>query len=334
MTTWKQAILVLAGTLVAEVANTPGLHGADDAKPAPRAEAGVLIIVDGAGKEHKLKTWKIIMGTRRLSWLAPPAPRKVDEEKGDKDPKKPAAPPAPSGPEALAFREENSTDLKDGIFTYILLDRIKTIEYDNEKRAATVTVAVLGEKGNNEDILTGSTKYVGENKLTIEAEADLGELGVASVKFQGGIAKGVRSIRFPPPTVKDGAVTRLAEVTIADKNKDVHKVADLQPLYQLGDGSQRLIPTLLFKKTVKIDVAKIQKLSLSEAGGLEFDVGLKDGKSLTLTMLDKTSPLDGKPAQLLGFVAKVPVGYKIYPLKPTPNNTFTAIQLDPDKAEK
>jgi hypothetical protein len=328
-------LVALAGILVAAALNECGVRGDEAAKPNPKAEPGVLVVVDNAGKEHKLKTWQFIVGTRRLPWLAPAPPRaplEEDQGKGQK-PKKPAAPRVPTGPEALVFRDENSTDLKDGVFNFILLDRIKAIDYDNDKRSVQMTVAVPGEKGNNEEILTGSTRYVGENKLTIEAEADLGELGLATVKFQGGVAKGIKSIRFPPPRVKGVPVTRLAEVTIADKNKDVHKVTDLQPLYRLADGSERLIPTLLFKKTVKIDLAKIQKLSLSENGGLEFDVTLKDGKALTLTLLDKTSPVDGKAAQLLGFVASGLAGYKYYPLKATPNNTFTTILFDPDKVE-
>jgi hypothetical protein len=305
-----------------------------EAKSEAKTEAGTLTVVDNAGKEHTLKTWKFIVGTRRLTWLAPTAAKKkYDETDKPNDAKKPLAPRLPAGPEALVLREENSTDLKDGIFTYIPLDRIKSIDYDNEKRTVAVSVGMPDDKqANAEIVLIGSTKYVGENKLTIEAEADLGELGVAAVKFQGGTAKGIKTIRFPPPRVKNGSATRLAEITIADKNNDVHKVSDVAPLYKLGDG-ERLLPVLLFKKTVKIDLAKIQKLTLSENGGLEFDVALKDGKNLILTLLDKVSPVDGKPAQLLGFVAKVAAGYKVYPLKASPNNAFTIIRFDPDNVD-
>src|SRR5262249_13382329 len=168
----------------------------------------------------------------------------VKGEKG-KDPSKSAKPAA--GPEALVFREEKSTGLRDGILTYVLLDRIRAIEYDPEKKTVTVRYTKPGDKGDEEGTLTGTTRYVGGNKLTIEAEADLGDLGVADGKCQGGVPKGVKSIRFPTPKAPaKKEAGRLATVTDVDKN--VHKVADLQPLYRLANGWQRRIPTLLFKK--------------------------------------------------------------------------------------
>jgi hypothetical protein len=41
-----------------------------------------LLIVDGAGKEVPLSTWKFLHGTRRLSWLAPAPKAKPKEAKG------------------------------------------------------------------------------------------------------------------------------------------------------------------------------------------------------------------------------------------------------------
>ena len=108
------------------------------------------------------------------------------------------------------------------------------------------------------------------------------------------------------------------------------KAADLQPLYKLADGSERLLPTLMFKKTLKLDLGKIQKLRAAEGAegeGAEWEVKLKDGEEQTLTLL-RTLPMDGKPATLEGFVGRVPAGYKLFPV-----HTVAEIQFDDAKEE-
>src|SRR5262249_55281636 len=117
------------------------------------------------------------------------------------------------------------------------------------------------------------------------------------------------------------------------------KANDLKPLYRLIDGSFRVVPTLLFKKTLRVDVAKIQRLTIPEgngdsSGGQEVEVELKGGKAHTLTLLDRVSPLDGKPALLVGFVGQVPAGYKLFPQRAKPNNTFTEIKFEEEKKEE
>jgi hypothetical protein len=332
MKTWTKLLFLWAAVVLAAAAGPRRSRADEPAKDKPKApKAGTLVVTDQAGKEHKLKTWKFVTGTIRLPWLASPA---VKGEK-PKDADKSAQPAA--GPEALVLREENSTGLQEGIITYVLLDRIRAIEYDPEKKTVTVRYARPGDKGDEEGKLTGTTRYVGVNKLTIQAEADLGELGVADVKFQGGVPKGVKSIRFPAPkAAAKKAAGRLATVTDVEKN--VHKVADLQPLYRLAGGRQRRIPTLLFKKTVKIDVGKIKKLAFVESGekggeGLDYEVTLKTGKSHTLALINQVNPLDGKAALLEGFVGRVEAGYKFIPLSPSPNQVFTEIQFEDAKAE-
>jgi hypothetical protein len=358
MTTWKMLLTVL---LCASLGLRPTRA---DEKEEEKGEAkppapGGLIVIDKNGKEHRLARgkWRFATGTTRLPWLAAPDSKKLDKEdakkedkegdakkengEGDakKEDKKAVQPKAPAGPEALVFREEKSTNLLDGILTHVLLDRIRAIDYDPEKKTVTVHVVKAGSKGADEEVLEGSTRYKGENMLTIEAETDLGELGVAKVKFQTRGPKAIKGIRFPRPKAPPADKGRPASVTAADKDETVHKVTDLQPLYLLGNGTQRLIPTLMFQKTVKIDVGKIQKLSFVKSGekggdNMEFEVALKDGKELTLSLLDRTSPLDGKPAKLLGLVGRVPAGCKFFPIKPSPNHTFTAVQFgDPKKEE-
>jgi hypothetical protein len=283
---------------------------ATSAEPAPPAPPGTLVIIDAAGKEQKLKTWKFVAGTRALSWLAPAAPPK---EGGDQPREGDKAPP-PAGPEALAFRDENSTTFVDGVLTLIPLERVRTIDYEEE----TVWVHVAtGDKPDDQVLLKGETKFKGINKLTIEAEVDKGDLGVAEVKFLGGVPKGIRGVRFP--AARAGAAApkgRPATVTVADGDKrTTQEVADLQPLYRLADGGERLSAVLLFKKTLRLDVGKIRKLRAAEgkeAEGTEWGVTLKDAEEETYTLLHK-AVLDGKPATLEGFVGRVAAGFKLLP---------------------
>jgi hypothetical protein len=162
---------------------------------------------------------------------------------------------------------------------------------------------------------------------------DKGALGIAEVKFLGGGGeKPIRAIRFPSP--KPPASTPAGRpayvVVIAEDKKNVQKVFDLQPLYQFPDG-ERLVPTLMFKKTLKLDVAKIQKLVSVEGRvpeGKEMDVTLKDGNSDTLTLLKNVS-VDDKQATLIGLIGRVPAGYKLFPV-----HTCTEIHFDELKDEK
>jgi hypothetical protein len=307
------------------------LLGAALAADAPKPAEGVLVVVDAAGKEQKLKGWEFVAGTRRLSWLAPAAPAKegAGEPKEGEEPKGPARPKAPAGPEALEFREENSTDFREGILTLIPLDRIRSIDYD-ENDKVSVHVAT-GPGAGDEEVLTGTTKYRGVNKLTLAAEVDKGDLGVAEIKYLGGVPKGVRAIRFPDAKAGPAAAeVREATVTVAEKEKNVQKVSDLQPLYRLADGGERLLPTLFFRKTLKVDVAKVQKLHAVEdkdTPGSEWEVALKDGGEETLTLLAKPT-LDGKPATLEGLLGRVPAGYKLFPV-----HTLAEVEFGDGKPE-
>jgi hypothetical protein len=274
------------------------------ADPAPPAE-GTLVVIDNTGKEQKLKSWTFVTGTRHLGWLAP----------ADKEPKDGEKPKVPAGPEALEFRDENSTGFKVGILTLIPVERLRSIDYD-DKDDVTVKAAT-GDKDAVEE-LTGTAKFVGVNKLTIEAEVDKGELGVAAVKFNGGVPKGIKGVRFPAAKVEPMKLEgRTATVTISEKaSKNAQKVTDLQALYRFADGSERLLPTLMFKKTLKIDLGKVVKLRAAtgdkDTDGMDWGVTLKDAAEETFTLLDKVT-FDGKPAALEGLVGRVAVGYKLFP---------------------
>lgn len=316
---WKSASILLTSGLLAVVLVLPSAE-ADE-----KAPEGILII-DSKGKENKIKGWQIVQGTRRLTWLAPPEPEKKPEEKpeekpNEKDappPKKPVAVPmrlVPRGPEALSFRDDNSTVWVQGVLTFIPLDTIRGIEFDGEKDTATVKVA--GAKPEDDISITGTTKFANVNKLTIEADVDKGELGVASVKFLGGIKMGgIKGVKFSNPKPAAAPKGRTAKVTIlqAKGKNTTEEVTDLQALYLTGSG-EKATPILLFKKTIKLDVNKVSKLViLSDAAKdkeTEVAVTLKDGNEETLTLLD-SGDIDGTLCKLEGFLARVPAGWKLF----------------------
>lgn len=274
----------------------------------PQTPAPSLIVVDASGKEQTLKTYRVTVGTRPITWLATPTM------------------PAP---QALEFRDEDSTTFVDGVITLLNLDGIHSLNYDSEKE--TVTARLAGDKGEPGESLVGSTRFKGINKLTLEAEVDKGTLGIAEIKFLGGAPRGVKAIRFPAPKAAPVPTGRLAGVTVSDKGKKtVQKVFDLQPLYRTADGGERLIGLLMFKKTLKLDLAKIKKLAVAEgrdADGTEWHVTLADGEESTLTLL-KSPNHEGAPLTLVGFVGKVRGGYKLFP-----PHTLSDIQFDEIKAD-
>jgi hypothetical protein len=303
-------------------------------EPPKAAEPGTLLVIDNAGKEQKLKTWTYVAGTRHIAFLAPAEKEPpADKDKPAKD--KPVKAEQPdkkaAGPEALEFREENSTVYADGIMTLIPLDRLRNLDYDNEKETVVARVAT-GPKGDDDAKLTGLTKFLKINKLIIEAEVDKGDLGLAEVKFLGGVQKGgIRGIRWPGPKVEAAtAAGRPAVVTSADRTgKATHKVSDLQPLYRLDGGREQLAPLLFFKKTLKIDVAKIKSIVTSGPDDEEkgWQVILKDGNDENLSLL-RTVKLDDKKAELIGLVGRVPAGYKLFPL-----HTIAEIKFDTTEDE-
>lgn len=314
---WKNAAIVLSTGLLAFMLVLPS-SGADE-KTAPEG----IIIIDSKGKENKIKGWQIVQGTRRLSWLAPPEPEKKppEEKPNEKDApaiKKVSAVPVravPRGPEALAFRDDNSTVWVQGVQTLIPLENLRGIEYDTEKD--TVTIKVAGIKPEEDISLTGTTKFANTNKLTIEAEVDKGDLGIASVKYLGGIKMGgIKGVKFTSPKPAVAPKGRTAKVTILQsKGKNTtEEVTDLQALYLTGNG-EKASPILLFKKTIKLDVMKASKLVvLSDAAKdkeMEITVALKDGNEEILTLLD-SGDIDGTLCKLEGFLGRVPAGWKLF----------------------
>jgi hypothetical protein len=314
------AVLLIGGFAVAAFA--------DDA-PKP-AEAGTLVLVDSAGKEQKIKAWKFTAGVRRLAWLAPsdkPETKPAKEKSGDKEKGvgKVPAKAAAVGPEALVVRDELKIHFLAGVTTFIPLDRIRSIRFDSDKETMTVRIAT-GPKEEDDVTLTGTTAYKGINKLTLTAEVDKGEAGVAELTYQGGVPRGnIKEIRFPAPKLGPEKPGRPAVVTAQDKDvKKTHKVSDLQPLYLMPAGREKTLPTLMFRKTLKIDVAKVKKIvaSSEDSDDVVWQVAQKDGENANLTLLD-AMPVEGGTARLLGLVGRTPAGWKLFPLR-----RISAVEFD------
>lgn len=329
MKTWQATAAVLAVGMGA-VLGVCVVDAADPAKPpAPKpAAGGALVIVDAAGKEQKITSWQFTAGTRRLGWLAPAAA--PDKEPAKAPARRPRKPTTPAGPEALEFLAEMEVTYLENVLTLIPLDRLRSLEYDNDKNTVTAHVAT-SDKPDDDIVLTGSTKYKRLNKLIIEAEVDKGDAGVAAIKYLGGVPRGIRAIRFPAPkpAAKAAAVRPAVVVSRDEKKMGTHPVADLLALYR-EDGGEKLLPTLMFKKTLKLDMSKIKKIVVPEGESDEpsWQVMQKDGDDSTLTLLQATT-LGGKSARLEGLLGRVPAGYKLFPVP-----TIAEIRFDTSDAEE
>jgi hypothetical protein len=258
-------------------------------EPLKDAKESAPVVIDGAGKEVTLAKWKLVGGTRKLGWVA---------EK----------------PEAFELREFGSTLLKDGVLTLVPLGRLQSVRYDYEKETCSVHVAGL------EKPLEGPAKYKDTNTITVEAEVE-GKDGVADLRYRGGVLKGgIREIRFPGAKPAEAPKGELFSVRALPDGKGkpgaVHAFLNAKALYRLANGTEKPLPYLLFKKTLKVEIAKIAQMHLGEfhvkERTSECEVKLTDGTQLSVTLLT-TAIIDGKPATLLGLLGEVTAGWKLAP---------------------
>ena len=71
----------------------------------------------------------------------------------------------------------------------------------------------------------------------------------------------------------------------------------------------------MFRKTLKLDVGKLKTIvATGDEDDIVWQVTPRNGEESTLTLLT-TTKIDGQDAELLGLVAKVPIGYKLFPLR-------------------
>jgi len=297
----------------------------DDAPPAP--EKGTLLVLDAADKEHKVTGWSLAVGGRPLKWLVPAA--KVGE--GTAKTKEKALP----CPTALVVRDELKIHFVAGVLTLVPLHQVRSITFDKDKETMTVRVAVSG-KAEEDLVLTGTTAYRGINKLTLRAEVDMGKDGVAEVTFQGGMPKGVKAVKFPEPKVEPAKPGRPAVVTTIDRDvKKTYEVTDLRALYQMRSGQERVESILMFRKTLKVDLETVKKITANSEEGddVVWQVTRKDGSESTLTLLPSV-PLDGQTGTLVGLVGRVPAGYVLIPAKRVHSVEFDAMAAPKKKADQ
>lgn len=260
-------------------------------------------IVDAGGKEIVLQQWKFASGTRPLSWL-------------DGNP-----------PQALVFRETNSTLFKEGVLTLIPLDRLESLTYDTEKQLVRAKVAGV------EQPLEGQTRFAGINQIVIEADVDKGEAGIVELKYRGGPGKGgIKSVKFPGAKAAAELKGERHFAVIADgkKKEAPQAVYNLQALYRLDKDTEKTLPWVMFKKTYKVNLGDVTRMTVQESADqqdFECDVTLKDGSQQTLTLLSSV-PVDGKTATLEGLLAEVPAGYRLFPL-----HTIGEINREQPKSE-
>jgi hypothetical protein len=272
----------------------------------PKPSSPEAVVVDAAGKEVTLKKWHISAGTHKLAWL---------EKDG-------------VAPEAITFRENNSTLFKDGVVTLIPLDRLESLTYDVEKQTVHAKVAGLAQP------LEGSIRYKEINQITIEAEVDKGEAGIVELKYKGGQLKGgIRSVKFSSAKAGPAPAGEKMFITIAEaKQKSAPQaVFQLQALYKVGKEQEKLASFLMFKKTFKLELSQIQSMKVhdnAETKEVECELAFKDGTTQTLTPLTATT-LDGKPANLEGLLGVVPAGYRLFPL-----HTVAELSREEPKKEK
>ncbi len=263
--------------------------------------AGDATIVDAVGKEIVLKKWSISAGAVKPGWL---------------------------NVETLAFRETNSTGFRDGVVTLIPLQRLESLTYDAEKQI--VRAKVVGV----ETPLEGSTRFQGINQFAITAEIDKGEAGVVELKYHGGPGKGgIKSITFAGAKAAEPPKGEKIFIVIADgkKAEPPQAVYNLRALYKFDKIGEAHSPTLMFKKTYKVDLGQVKKMTVHEEAekkDFECEVTQKDGTTETLSLLT-SFPMDGKPATLEGLLAEVPAGYKLFPL-----HTVAEINRDEPKQDK
>jgi hypothetical protein len=120
-------------------------------------------------------------------------------------------------------------------------------------------------------------------------------------------------------------------VTVVYKEKKTHfKVSDLQPIYR-GAAGEQVSSVMWFKKTLKVDVAKIAKVVAQESeDDPVWQVTMKDGGDETLTPLPKAT-INDKPAVFEGLLGRVPAGYKLFPGHVISEVHFDTSDPPPDK---
>ena len=279
---WAVFGLVLAG----------GLTGASSAPDTP----SVATVTDSEGAEVKLSALKFGTGTRRLAWMADPGGATEDAKKG---------------PLAIEIREPHSTTFKQGIVTYVPVESVESIKYDYEKKVALVAVKGLTEP------LAGTLEYQGLNVFAFSGAVD----GKAATFSGGAFKKGnIKAVAFPdakPVGAKQGQAPWLVQIDQPKALDPTLKASHFQFLYQFPNGSEVLTDAAVVRKgdPLKLDdsVKALTPLAVdlnNHTAAVEVLAGDGSEKVLILLPMEK----DGKKGVLVGLLAEVDAGWKLFPL--------------------
>lgn len=260
--------------------------------PKENKDQRTISITDANGRLAVPKNWKITQGLYNVIWTEKPV-------------------------EVFPLRELGSTTFKDGVTTYVPTERLQSIAYDYEKEQATFSIAGLDKP------LLGTTKYVNINTITVEGEVDRGK-GIVDLKYRGGVIKGgFKEIKFADAKAPDKPFAKgdLFSFMVVPEGKartgTLMTAYNVKGLYHMADGSLKLLPWIMFKKTLKVELSAIEKMHLGEYKVsdkmVDAEVTLKDGMTLSTTLLQNVT-IDDKPALLVGFLGDVPAGWKLFPV--------------------
>jgi hypothetical protein len=284
MNRWSTLALFLAGGWVLCSVTTLCARQKDD-------KQGVLVVVDVAGKEKKVKNWKFSEGTKRLSWVAKDAP------------------------EALEFFQGKIRPLKTSVLTFVPLDSIRRIDFEPQEGKQTMTVRVaISDKEADDEILVGPTGWQGFNYVHFTGDVEGGDKNPMS--FEGGVVTdGIRSLRFAAPKPV-GPLPKGRTATVVNNNEKYpsYTVAGLEALYSSG-GEWKTHPTLYFNDPTKYNLDEIGKFTQMRSGGNNYQVTLLTGKKSYRTLLTEPKGPDFPAGhQFVGFVGRFAAGYRVFPI--------------------
>jgi hypothetical protein len=276
---------------VAGVALAFGLAASRGADAPAEAE-----VTDAEGKEVKATGLKFTAGTRRLAWLADPGGATDDAKKG---------------PLALEVREPHSTIYKQGIVTLVPLASVESVKYDYDKKRARVAVKGVGEP------LVGTLEYQGLNALGFSGTAD----GKAASFRGGGLTKGnIKAVAFQdarPVPARKGLSAWQVQIDQPKAMNPSLRVGELKFLYQLPGGAEVLTDSGATHKgePLKLDGSVKSYTTLAvDPSSRVIAAEVAGGDRERVVVIPPTTERDGKTATLVGLVAEVESGWKLFPL--------------------
>ena len=281
------------GGLILLAAGVPGAFSAR----AEELAAGEAVVTDASGQEYRLKGVKFTSGTKRLAWLRDPKASTEDARRG---------------PLALEFREPNSTTLVKGVVTLIPVSSIEAVQYDHEKKMATITVKGLSQP------LNGTLEYKGVNSLGLNGASD-GKM----MSFTGGAAgkNAVKAINFggaQPISRSKGGTTWKIQIVQPKADNPTLTARNLKALYRFPGGEERLLDRISTRKGEAVVFNESLKRFEMIANDLNTNYAVAEVEPAAgperLVAIPLTLEQDKKAGTLIGILGEVDAGWKLFPL--------------------